>query len=431
MPVSTRSNLPTSETSRGQPEVNNNMAAKPKELTLQDVINTINNLENKLNAKIENQIAELQKTQKDASKDIKSQLDNIEKSMNDQSDTVTNLQAQCETQKKIIKKLETRVESLEIKQRSHNMIIEGLRETNGENLRSIIDELLEDLGMSFTVEWVDTIYRMGPKRQGTNKRPIMLTFPFISYKHEILRNIYKLKNDEKWRGVFLQDDMTPDEQKKRKETRAIYAYAKAKGLDVKMKGSRLVVDGVKYNHNEELPHNLSIENAKTIQVQDGIAFQGPHAIYSNLHHCNFTFEKRKHKSSEQALQYKRAEICKQQHVAKQIMETDDSYEAMNLGKKLGENEEWKKDCITYLRPILKEKFDQNPELKRKLKASKGHLYEATTHPVFGAGLTLAQSTQICQQNTTAGNQLGIELERLRDYYIQSETQQDGGEGGEG
>ena len=148
-------------------------------------------------------------------------------------------------------------------------------------------------------------------------------------------------------------------------------------------------------------------------------------IYSNLHHCDFIHENRNHKSSKQALQYKHAEVCKQQHVANQIMQTDDSYEAMNLGKKLGDNDEWKRDCVTYLIPILKAKFDQNPELKRRLKNVKGHLYEATTHEIFGAGLTLAQSGRICQQNTTAGNKLGLELERLRDHYIQVDSVQNG------
>ena len=169
-----------------------------------------------------------------------------------------------------------------------------------------------------------------------------------------------------------------------------------------------------YNHGDKLPHELSIQNAKTVSVQDGIAIQGPHSIYSNLHHCDFIYENRNHKSLEQALQYKHAEVCKQQHVANQIMQTDDSYEAMNLGKKLGDNEEWKRDCVTYLIPILKAKFDQNPELRRRLKNVKGHLHEATTHEIFGAGLTLAQSGRICQQNSTAGNKLGLELELLFD-----------------
>ena len=116
-------------------------------------------------------------------------------------------------------------------------------------------------------------------------------------------------------------------------------------------------------------------------------------------------------------------------MADKILKTDDPQECMRLGKKLGENAEWTKDCVTYLRPIIKAKFDQNPDLKAKLAAVKGHFYEATTHPVFGAGLTLAQSQHICKENITAGNKLGEELDLLRDYYVRSETEQ-GGENGD-
>ena len=117
----------------------------------------------------------------------------------------------------------------------------------------------------------------------------------------------------------------------------------------------------------------------------------------------------------------RATICKQEHVAKKIMATDSSFEAMRLGNMLGENEEWKKDCVTHLRPILKAKMDQNPAIKAILMSEKGHFYEATTYQVFGAGLSLAQSNMICKENTTAGNKLGEELEDLREFYIRSEN----------
>ena len=161
-----------------------------------------------------------------------------------------------------------RLDSMEKRQKNHNMIIEGVKEKQNENLRLILDEMLEDMGVSFTVEWVDCIYRVRPKKQGTDRRPIMINFPFLSYKHEIFQNIYKLKDNQKWRGVYLQDNLTLVEQSKKKETRAIYAYAKSKGVDVKMKGSQLVIDGDKYSYGEDLPRDLSIENAKTVVVKD-------------------------------------------------------------------------------------------------------------------------------------------------------------------
>ena len=284
------------------------------------------------------------------------------------------LQKQCDSKQATIEKLEERFDSMERKQKSHNMIIEGVKEKHNENLRLIVDEMLEDMGVSFNVEWIDCIYRVGPKKQGSDRRPIILNFPFLSYKHEIFRNVYKLKDNQKWRGIYLQDDLTQAEMLKKKETRAIYAYAKAKGIDVKMKGNQLVIDGVKYGYGEELPHNLSIENAKTVIVKDGIAFQSGHSPYSNLRKCQFRYEGKDYHSSEQALQFKHTTVCKQTHVAEKILKTEDPQECMRLGKRLGDNEEWTRDCVTYLRPILKEKFDQNPNLKAKLIKVKGNFY---------------------------------------------------------
>ena len=61
------------------------------------------------------------------------------------SDNVTQLQNQYDTQQKTIIKLEARIEQLELKQRNHNLIIEGIMENNEENLIAIINEMLQDL----------------------------------------------------------------------------------------------------------------------------------------------------------------------------------------------------------------------------------------------------------------------------------------------
>ena len=67
--------------------------------------------------------------------------------------------------------------------------------------------------------------------------------------------------------------------------------------------------------------------------------------------------------------------------------------------------------------IVKRKFDQNPGLKDKLCRTKGHLYKATLHPVYGCGFTLAQSRSIKKAAVTTGNKLGEKLEELRDSYL--------------
>ena len=112
-------------------------------------------------------------------------------------------------------------------------------------------------------------------------------------------------------------------------------------------------------------------------------------------------------------------------MADRIMEETDTYRILRLGKLVQDTEETKQECKKYLADILVDKFGQNPALKAKLMANDGHFYEATTNPTYGCGFTLSQCDQIYKENITAGNQLGLELKRTRDYFRGQEAQ-DGG-----
>ena len=367
MPVTTRSVADKSDEKANGQEPDAIMATaaqkpKPKDPTIQDILDSISKLEVKLDGKLDEQVRTLKENQDEAFKKVETKFVNFEQDLSNQADAMSILQKQCDTQRATIDKLVECLDSMEKRQKKHNMIIEGVKEKQNENLRLIIDEMLEDMGVSFNVEWVDCIYRVGPKKQGIDRRPIMINFPFLSYKHEIFRNIYKLKDNQKWRGVYLQDDLTLAEQSKKKETRAIYAYAKSKGVDVKMRGSQLIIDGVKYSYGEDLPHDLSIENAKSVVVKDGLAFQSGHSPYSNLRKCKFRYEGKDYHSYEQALQVKHATVCKQTHVAEKILKTEDPQECMRLGNKLGEELDSLRDYY-----IRSENEQKGKKLRRRLK----------------------------------------------------------------
>ena len=63
----------------------------------------------------------------------------------------------------------------------------------------------------------------------------------------------------------------------------LYAAGKAQGLDIKLRGTTLIIDGVKltYRDIENLPYGLSMESVKIISVPEGLAFQSHHAYLSN------------------------------------------------------------------------------------------------------------------------------------------------------
>ena len=394
--------------------------AEQNELTLQDVIDLMKASLKETEERIEKQIKENTTKLEDRSKIAETKLDNMEKSLNDFTDQVVTLERDNKEQAATIQKLEKKVEILEQASRSHNVIIEGIMEDKNEDIRKKIDELFEALNLQFDSEWVDLVHRIGVKNENSKRpRAIRVNFPFLRYQNEFFRNLYRLKQSQKFKRVYVVDDVSPEIQEKTKELRAVSAFARSKGIDAKMKGQKIVVDGKAYTYEEmsDLPHNLSIQAAKLVEVEDGVAFQGKHAFLSNHHPCDIKIGDKYFNTSEKAYQHTRAVECDSGGVAHQIYKQTDLKEIIRLSKMIKDTPEWKAKEVPTMAKILRFKFDQNQHLKDKLCQIKGHMYEATAHPVYGCGFSLAQHDQIRQNNTTAGNKLGEELDKLRDEYI--------------
>ena len=200
--------------------------------------------------------------------------------------------------------------------------------------------------------------------------------------------------------------------------RAISAYARSQGIDSRMRGTKIIIDSKTYAYSElkDLPHELTIAKAKTIEVEDGIAFQSKHSFLSNRYPCTIKSDDRVYNCSEQMFLYTRAIENNEGGVANLIMKESEPTEMSRLGRNIVGTKEWKENEVPTMAIINKKKFDQNPHLKDKLCKTKGNLYEATLHPIYGCGFTLAQNKSIKKTNVTAGNKLGDELVKLRDSY---------------
>ena len=118
--------------------------------------------------------------------------------------------------------------------------------------------------------------------------------------------------------------------------RAVSAFARAKGIDCKVRGTQLIIEGEAFTTKEmnNLPHDLSIENAKVVAVEDGTAFQGRHAYLSNYHPCKITWDNKEYHCSEQMFQYTRAIENDQGGVARKIYETQDLKVIISLSKQI-------------------------------------------------------------------------------------------------
>ena len=277
------------------------------------------------------------------------------------------------------------------------------------------------LDLPFDSEWIDLAYRIGIKNDKSKRpRAVKISFPFLRYRAELFKNSYKLRDTQKFQRIYFVDDYPPQIQKNIKELRAISGFARAQDIDCRIRGTKIIVDGIAFTHSEmsKLPYDLSIANAKVIEVEDGTAFQGKHAYLSNHHPCKIVWDNKEYSSSEKMFQYTRAVENDEGGMARKIYETNDLKTIQTLAKQIKDSPTWKAKEVPTMAEIIKRKFDQNLALKDKLCRTKGHLYEATTHPVFGCGFTLAKSKSIRKAAVAAGNKLGEKLEELRDSYIQ-------------
>ena len=162
-----------------------------------------------------------------------------------------------------------------------------------------------------------------------------------------------------------------------------------KNVGSKVKGTKLVIDGKAYSYQEmkDLPHGLSIEAAKTIEVEDGVAFQSKHSFLSYHHRCNIKKDNKVYSSSEQTFHYTRAVENDCGGVPHLILQEHEPRAIMKLGRRVTESPEWKTKEVPTMTGILRLKFDQNLHLKDKLCRIKGHIYEAMLHSVYGCWFT--------------------------------------------
>ena len=229
-----------------------------------------------------------------------------------------------------------------------------------------------------------------------------MLFSTNNFKYEIFKNIKKLKGKEQWQGVHIADSVTIKEQERRRDTRCIYAAGKARGVDVKLKGSSIIIDGVKFSHKDihALPKGLSISEVKIVTTKDGVAFQSHHAYLSNMFPCIIVYEGVDYKSSEHLYHSEMAKHHNRLDLVNRIIKAKDGYASKRIAREITIADDWEETKLKIMRKVINLKFDQHDGLRDKLLATIGHLYEATKGDSFSCGLSLAQAKDISQETIT-------------------------------
>lgn len=259
--------------------------------------------------------------------------------------------------------------------------VEGLPETNEDNLTLYVCTTLSKTGVSCTAADIDTVHRVGKHREGYI-RPIIVRFLRLSKRNAILYNRANLSKINPSPLVWVNDDTSDQTRRSRKSVRDVVTLAKTIGIqDTKIHGDGVIIENIKYKHQDLdlLPNHLSLAKAKSRSDDIDLFFQGEHSPLSNFYPARI--EDNDHTifaSAEQLFQHKRAIFESYPITAEKIKKNSNPYEIKRLGNLVPLSDQWKNAESDIMSDILLKKFCQNPKLGAFLTNTADlNLHEAT------------------------------------------------------
>jgi hypothetical protein len=168
----------------------------------------------------------LKQQRKDIQSDINAEFAKLRETITDQASHINKLES-------IVKSQQTFILSQQRKATANNVIISGLSETNNDT--AMVNDILTAVDCKGKA--IDNIHRIGVK---TNDKPRLLRVIFTNVydKHTAIRGASKLRNNTKFKGVYLNSDYPPLDIERRTNAFATKPNLSNKTIQIKMSFSK-------------------------------------------------------------------------------------------------------------------------------------------------------------------------------------------------
>lgn len=310
------------------------------------------------------------------------------------------------------RRLETQLNHIVNKMNVCNLRIDGKREEGNENLRTFVTDMAHAMGVTnMSLPDIVSAYRIGKQAQ-TNGRARPRTI-FISFINEQARNAFffarsSLKNKDQYKGVYINDDVSPVTRKQRDDYRAVAALARQDGVEVRVHSDGIMLAGKKYLLAEPhtLPERYTVKKAKTYESGGEIYFASESSFLSNFSPSPIVEGDITYLTAEQMYQSYKCRQALAHDKVQLIISAPTPLEAKKIGDTVTETPEWRQARDTIMEKVILEKFKQNPKLAQELlNTGDLPLNEATHNDHFGIGATLL-SREIKDKAYRGTNKLG-------------------------
>ena len=237
-----------------------------------------------------------------------------------------------------MKKMEDKMDKLETTSKKKNLVLEGVPEQDGgkEDVEKTAWELLDQFNINKGME-IENCYRMG--NYNIHKpRPVIIAFAKQQDRDLFFSKRMELRHTDKYKRVWVNEDLGQVSKKKRNIIRLITKQAQAEGIDCKSGKYAIYVDKQRFDNDnlDELPLPLRPSSVKQVQIdQKLIAYQSESAPFSNFYPIAVNVANKKFVCLEQAYQYIKAKTLNKFLAATRIFLSRDPAEMRRIGEDLG------------------------------------------------------------------------------------------------
>ena len=196
-------------------------------------------------------------------------------------------------------------------------------------------------------------------------RPISIEFQYNQDMEYILSNRRYLR-----KGIFADKEYNEETERKCRLLRPILKAARNISeyqSNCRIEDEKLWINGKSYTVEtlDQLPNDLNAFNVTSVSNSDCLGFFGELNPLSNFHPAMFTCEGKTFHSSEQYIQWKKAELFNDRISANNILSSSTALECKNLSINIQhfDKSKWDSNAKGLCTPGIYCKFAQNPALR--------------------------------------------------------------------
>ena len=353
--------------------------------------------------------------------DLKSAIDEHTKEIEELKSKIKQLEATCSEQKKQLsgttKELTDSIERVEFHGRKLNLVIDGIRQTEGENCKQIVESIIsKELGLKMDNP-VDIAHRKFVTRDVSKPSPIVARFKTVQDKNRVLHNNKAAAE----KSIYIRPDYPTALNERRAYMFKFLGEAKQSDDNAKVIKDRLLFNHKLYTI--ETIHTADFKPTDTTDYRDDqVRFYGQASPFSNFYRCQFTYRGIDFNCGEQAIMYARARRAYDYTAAMRIKQETNPVAMKRIGNKYAPKDERSKSVErTVIKEILHAKFTSKDALQQLMLSTNDKTFlECNPYDSYYGTGTDKKDAGLDDGNFPGSNAMGAILAEVRDI-IRQET----------